>query len=83
MKQNKFDWIHEADIENLKFPEIKKFLKNFLIYFNRDTDKHFGIINLFQEIFPLETIYLYFSNMNLSFGNKVYDESLRFKTQLL
>lgn len=28
-------------------------------------------------------IYLYFSNQNLSFGNKVYDESLRFKTQLL
>lgn len=26
---------------------------------------------------------MYFKNLNLSFGNKVYDESLRFKTKLL
>ena len=80
MREQKFDWIHEAEIEKLNFNMIKKFLKNFLTYFNRDTDKQFGMTKLFQKIFPLEVIYLYFRNLNLSFGNKVYDESLRFKT---
>lgn len=39
MQEKKFNWIHEADIENLNFPHIKIFLKNFLICFSRDTDK--------------------------------------------
>lgn len=83
MEEEKFNWIHEADIENLNFPQIKSFLKNFLINFSRETDKQFGLTSLFKEVFPLKVIFLYFKNLNLSFGNKVYDESLRFKTQLL
>jgi len=47
MRESKFDWIHEADIEKLNFQEIKKFLKNFLIYFNKDTDKNFGLSRIF------------------------------------
>lgn len=83
MRENKFNWIHEAEIENLNFQDIKTFLQNFLIIFNRDTDKHFGMNKLFKKVFPLDLIQLYFKNLNLSFGNKVYDESLRFKTKLL
>lgn len=80
MEEKKFDWIHEAEIGNLNFSEIKSFLKNFELYFNRDTDKNFGLNYIFQKIFPLDLIFLYFKNINQSFGNKVYDESLRFKT---
>lgn len=83
MEEEKFDWIHEAQIEKLNFNEIKSFLKDFLIFFNRDTDKQFKFSYFFKKIFPLKLIFLYFKNLNLSFGNKVYDESLRFKTQLL
>lgn len=47
MEENKFDWIHESDIEKLNFNNIKSFLKNFELYFNRDTDKDFGLNYIF------------------------------------
>lgn len=83
MLSNKFDWIHESETENLNFNDLKGFLADFLSIFNKEIAQDFGLCKLFKRVFPLECIALYFRNLNLSFGNKVYDESLRFKTNLL
>ncbi len=83
MKSGRFDWIYEYETENLNFADLKAFLTDFLTIFNKELMTSFGMTQLFREVFPLECIFLYFKNINMSFGNKVYDESLRFKTNLL
>lgn len=83
MLNNKFDWIHESETENLNFNDLKGFLLDFLSIFNKEITKDFSLCPIFKKAFPLECIALYFKNINMSFGNKVYDESLRFKTSLL
>lgn len=83
MLSQKFDWIHESETENLNFNDLKGFLADFLSIFNKEIARDFSLCKLFKKVFPLECVALYFKNVNLSFGNKVYDESLRFKTNLL
>lgn len=83
MLNNKFDWIHESETENLNFNDLKSFLQDFLSIFNKDITKEFHLCKIFKHTFPFDCIFLYFKNINMSFGNKVYDESLRFKTNLL
>lgn len=83
MEKGQFDWMHEADTDKLDFQDIKNFLKDYHMLFNREIDKNFGLTQFFRKVFPPELIFLYFKNLNMSFGNRVYDESLRFKTNLL
>lgn len=83
MEEGLFNWTQENDIMKVPFGKIKEFLNEFLKHFNRDLDKFFKTGHIFQEIFPLKTIYMYFTNISNSFGNQIYDESLRFKTNLL
>ena len=83
MENGEFDWMHEAETDQLNFNSIKEFLKNFHLLFNKEIDKNFGLNKYFKKVFPPELIMLYFKNLNMAFGNRVYDESLRFKTNLL
>lgn len=83
MKRDEFDWIHEQQVNKLNFDTIKEVLNEFLKLDSRWEDKNFIDFSIFRRIFPLDCIYLYFKNTNMSFGNQVYDESLRFKTILL
>lgn len=83
MEKGQFDWMHEADTDKLDFQHIKNFLKDYHMLFNREIDKNFGLTKFFKKVFPPDLIFLYFKNLNMSFGNRVYDESLRFKTNLL
>ena len=45
--------------------------------------RDFGLCRLFKEAFPLECIALYFRNINMSFGNKVYDESFATRRDII
>lgn len=83
MREEKFDWIHESETENLNFGDIKGFLNDFISIFNKEIMRNFSMGGIFKDVFPLEYMFYYFKNLNMSFGNKVYDESLRFKTNLL
>lgn len=83
MKENKFDWMHESETENLNFGDIKGFLNDFVAIFSKEIMKNFSMGRAFKYVFPLECMFYYFKNLNMSFGNKVYDESLWFKTNLL
>lgn len=83
MRQGKFSWQQEVDLMGVNLTRLINFLQEFYAAFNTEIDKQFGMTRIFQELFPLETIYLYFRNQNFQYGHHIYDGSLRIKSLLM
>lgn len=83
MRQGRFNWSQDSDVNQNNLNRINLFLLNFYQAFNLDTDKQFGLTQFFQKIFPLDFLFLYFKHQNFQFGHFIYDGSLRIKSTLI
>ena len=78
IKKNEFDWIKEVHNTTNR--------KVFVMMFNKMSGKeHSEMINakIFRTVFTLPIIQKYMELPNYTFGNRVYDETLRFHTGLI
>lgn len=83
MRQNRFSWSSEAEHSQANLNKINGFFQNFYQTFNFEADKQFGLCCFFQQLVPLDFLFLYFRNLNSHFGHFIYDGSLRIKSVLV